>query len=1043
MEELPPLIEHLGMDIAEFAAGAREASAIAAETTGASNTAFNGLASVGKAALIGVAGAAVVGGIAALKMAGDYEQATTRLVTSAGEQRANLDLVRKGMLQMAGDVGYSAQDLAKAMYTIESGGQHGAAGLLVLRAAAEGAKTENAELGTVADALTSILQDYHLKAADSAMVTSKLVAAVGGGKTTFEQLSGSLHSVLPVASAAHVSLDDILGDLASMTVHGMSADQAAQNLTDTIRHMQNPTAIQAKELALLGLNTQQLGDDLKSKGLSGTLQEITQRIEHLMPPGSDKVILNLKSALQGLSPAVQELGKHLFDGSMSAKDYGKAALALDPISAKQAVSFATLAGSMHRIGDVQMSGSEVMQNYGQALAKATGDATGLNVALMLTGENTAYTEGAIKAVSSATTEAGGHVRGWSEVQATFNQRWDRFVAGLGAGIIVIGTQLLPIAGAAIDKTMEWAGWLGRHHDMALMLAAAIGGPLLVAIGAYTITMTQAAVATIAATWPFLLALVAIAALSAGIALLVTHWNQIVNAVGPLRALGNAWKVLTDDLHHGQDVFTGLEDALQQLGVPANMAMTAGYNLRLAWAPIGSLLHTVGTLFKSVADDVRAGVPLWLMFENALQAVGVNGDVAIAVGARLRDVWAGVQRAGAELWKMLGQALGPALAQLGRDAGPMFARLGAAARSLVPVLQVVGAVLGAVLVVLGVALVAILGLAVGAIKGLAMALGVILPDAVHLAVTVVKLFAAAIKLAVDLVVGTVRLTVAIIRALFLGDWQGLWDTARDVFGGWVGDVTALFGDLFDAIGTILHAFVFGTLAFIQGFVSGVLGFFQWLANVLVGHSVIPDMVNAIVAAFAGMIGRVLGAVAGWVGGVVGQLQGMAAGAVGAVESMAANLIGQVQGIAGRIAGAASSIGTSIVNGITSGLRYAWGGLVATLHSLASSLPGPIQGALGITSPSRVFADLVGVPIAQGVALGIRRGTPAAHAALGDLTSAITPRSGALTVASAAAGGRIAPISMADTNELLAELYALLDERLPRPQGSFSTRAYGTA
>lgn len=45
-----------------------------------------------------------------------------------------------------------------------------------------------------------------------------------------------------IPSAAHISLNEILGDLASMTLHGMSADQAAQNLAHSIRNLQSPTS---------------------------------------------------------------------------------------------------------------------------------------------------------------------------------------------------------------------------------------------------------------------------------------------------------------------------------------------------------------------------------------------------------------------------------------------------------------------------------------------------------------------------------------------------------------------------------------------------------------------------------------------------------------------------------------------------------------------------------------------------------------------------------------------------------------------------------
>jgi hypothetical protein len=444
-------------------------------------------ATVAAAATVIAVGAIAVSSVHA---AGTFEASTTRLITSANETRANIDLVRQGMLTMAGDVGYSTEALSTAMYKVESGGQHGAAGLQVLRAAAEGAKTENANLTTVADAVTTALVDYHGKASDAAEVTSKMVAATASGKMTFEDLAASLHSVLPNASAAHVSLNDILGDLAAMTVHGMSAQQAAQNLADTIKHMQTPTAVQAKELAILGMTTNQLAADLKTKGLSGTLQEISQRIQHLSPPGSDKVILDLRTALNGLSPAVRELGMHLFDGTLTAKEYAKAAGALEPIAAKQAMSFGTLAGSMHRIGDQQTTGATVMQNYGTALYKATGDATSLNTALMLAGDNAGVANDAISKVSKATVEAGGHVKGWSEIQGTFNYKMDALKGKLEAAKIAIGTGLLPVVSAVATEVMRVVGpiaeWTVHHQQLSAIVLGSIGGfaaLVLVIIGA--------------------------------------------------------------------------------------------------------------------------------------------------------------------------------------------------------------------------------------------------------------------------------------------------------------------------------------------------------------------------------------------------------------------------------------------------------------------------------------------------------------------------------------------------------------------------------
>lgn len=597
-----------------------DAQKAASTETGLGAAAFKGAALAGGVAALSVAAV----GLSAVKAAGDFQSSTSRLVTSAGESGTAINSVRDGMLKMAGQVGYSTGQLADAMYKVESGGQHGAAGLTVLRAAAEGAKTENADLTTVADALTSVMVDYKVPADQAATVTSKLVEATSKGKMTFEELAGSLSAIMPTASAAHVSLSDVLGDMAAMTVHGMSAQQASQNLADTIRHMQNPTAVQAKELATLGMTTAQLADDLKSKGLSGTLQDIQEHIAKMMPPGSDKVILNLKTALQGLSPQVRELGQHLFDGSMSMKDYTKAAQGLDPISAKQAMSFGTLAGSMHRIGDQQTSGAQVMQTYGAALAKATGDSTGLNVALMLTGDNAGVANDAVKGVGGAVAEAGNHVKGWATVQDNFNQKMAQLKGTVEAAKISLGQGLLPvvtqIASAVAKVLTPIAEWMAKHKELSAIILVSIGG--LGALVAITWALT-AAFAALSAT-PIVAIIIgiiaAVALLAVGVYELYEKWQPFHNfVVGSWhliqQAASIAWSVLkaifdgvkTAVVAVG-DVFSGLVARVTPLWHEITSAISSEWDK--VWAKVQDIAQLLVQIWAKIAPAIMPWVHMF-------------------------------------------------------------------------------------------------------------------------------------------------------------------------------------------------------------------------------------------------------------------------------------------------------------------------------------------------------------------------------------------------------------------------------------------------
>jgi TP901 family phage tail tape measure protein len=251
--------------------------------------------------------------VASVKMATDFQSSTTRLVTSANESNKNIGMVRQGMLDMAGQVGMSADSLAKGMYTVESAGYHGAAGLVVLKAAAQGAKDENADLGTVANAVTDVLVDYHMKASDAADVTSKLVKAVSFGKTNFQDFSQSMSVILPLASAMHLKLSDVAGVEAEMTSHGISAQEASQQMANAMRHLEAPTNVMIKNFGAFGISADQVHQHLATQGLGGTLEWLRGVADKMAPSLGMTVpqaLAKLMGSANGLQVALATTGEN-------------------------------------------------------------------------------------------------------------------------------------------------------------------------------------------------------------------------------------------------------------------------------------------------------------------------------------------------------------------------------------------------------------------------------------------------------------------------------------------------------------------------------------------------------------------------------------------------------------------------------------------------------------------------------------------------------------------------------------------------------------
>jgi TP901 family phage tail tape measure protein len=460
----------------------RTSSAIAS-----SGSAFNKLA-------LGLAAGAAFAGDKMINMAANFQQSMTRVATGAGELQGNMKMVSEGVLNMSGEVGQSTQELTAALYTVESASYHGADALTVLHAAAQGAKVGNAELATVADAVTTSLNAYHLGAKGAVDVTNALIGAESQGKTTMEALAGSLATVLPTAAAAGVGLHEVLGAMSTMTAEGTSADNAATYLRMTIGQLSNPSNKAAQEMKNLGLSATQVGLNLGKNGLASTLTMLTDAIEKHMGPAGTVLI----KQLQGASKNTTEFQRVLAN--------------LPP----------------------------TQQTYIGALATMVGGTKSMQAALELTGGNMATFQANTAAVSQHVADGAGKVEGWDLVQKNFNQRLAETKDTLLAVGVRIGNALLPPAQKALNVVSSTVSWLTKHKTVAKDAAIAIG-LMAAAFVAYRIAVTAVTVAqkvwmvatkaAAAAQWllnvamdanPIGLIIIAIVALVAGFILLWTH-----------------------------------------------------------------------------------------------------------------------------------------------------------------------------------------------------------------------------------------------------------------------------------------------------------------------------------------------------------------------------------------------------------------------------------------------------------------------------------------------------------------------------------------
>jgi TP901 family phage tail tape measure protein len=608
MGSLPPVfIEFLGLDggFKKTAAGVKTELA----AVGAKGTTLAKLGAIAKPALLGIAGAAVVVGAKTTHMAADFETAMTRVRTGAGESADNMGLVSRGVLQMAGEVGKSTKELTASLYTVESAGYHGQQGLDVLRVAAMGAKVGAAELPPVADALTTAMNAFKGSNLSATDAMNGLIATEANGKTNLEALAGSMSSILPVAAAAKVGFNEIMGAMATMTAQGTTADVSATYLRQTIGQLSNPSAKAAQEMRGLGLNATQVAQDLGKKGLAATLTELTDAIQSKMGPAGTVIVDTLRKA------------------SSNTDEFQKALANLKPAEQTQIGALATMVG-----GTKSMMG-----------------------ALQLTGVHMKDFQSNTKKVTEQIAAGGGKIEGWADVQKTFNQRMAESKGKFEALGISIGQDLMPVASKFADWLGTAAGFLASNK---LALEAFAVGMLAVTLG-----LTAASIAS----WSFtdsLLAspitwiVVGIVLVVAALALLISHWRQVWTWIKSISKdvldwLVGAWHWLASETASvWHSISAGIASAWHAVAAFFASAWHAVANpIVAAWHWIA---NTTSAVFGAIAGFFRKWWPLLLLIFMTPIAllIGLWNHTHVWIANTAKSIWGGIASFFSSIWNWI-------------------------------------------------------------------------------------------------------------------------------------------------------------------------------------------------------------------------------------------------------------------------------------------------------------------------------------------------------------------------------------------------------
>lgn len=176
------------------------------------------------------------------------------------------------------------------------------------------------------------------------------------------------------------------------------------------------------------------------------------------------------------------------------------------------------------------------------------------------------------------------------------------------------------------------------------------------------------------------------------------------------------------------------------------------------------------------------------------------------------------------------------------------------------------------------------------------------------------------------------------------------------------------------GKIYNAIV-GAISKVQSWGSSMLS---------AGKTAINNLVNNVVTIAKSLPEKIYNGIKN----AVSKVKSWGSELVSAGKNAINNMITNVTSTAKSLPGKFKEIGKNVIEGIKSGITGALSGLYSKIKSGLSGLVDKAKDALGIHSPSRVFANIVGKQIPAGIAKGIEDNTDIADDAVYDMTDDLT-------------------------------------------------------
>ncbi len=222
------------------------------------------------------AGIAFTGMVGSAVSAGaEYGAVMNRIQAVSGATAGEMDLINKQALKLGADLPISAADAAQGMYALVTAGYSAKDAIAASGGVAALAASQQMEVGRASEIVSAALRGFGLEADQAGRVTDLLSQTASRSAVEVADVGETLKYVGPVAGALKQPIEDISAAIALMGNSGVKGSMAGTALRTTLTNMVQPSEAAGAAMASLGIqitdgtaqvakSSKEVEDDLKS-----------------------------------------------------------------------------------------------------------------------------------------------------------------------------------------------------------------------------------------------------------------------------------------------------------------------------------------------------------------------------------------------------------------------------------------------------------------------------------------------------------------------------------------------------------------------------------------------------------------------------------------------------------------------------------------------------------------------------------------------------------------------------------------------------------